>query len=123
MSKFSRSVQKLVANFKGIPESTVDKPLRPVGQIDNLIDDILDKYQINQPKVEESIMAHWRNIIGSEDASRCSPSKILNGKTLVIVSPNPIIRQHLQFERRAVIKRIQRLPGCQSIRELLIRAD
>jgi len=119
--QFSREVNNLIANLRGVPEDRGRSRLRDAKPVDSVIEVILERYKIGQPTPEEIIVKHWKDIVGEETAHRARPMKIVNGKQLVILAANSVIKQELLFAERQILKRVRALPECAGIRDVTIR--
>lgn len=111
---FSRSVENLIAQFRGLPKNLSRSTLRESKGIDFLVDSCVKSYKIGDDHHTDQIMANWKDIIGEKNAHRCCPKKLSRGN-LVISVANPVVRNELQFDYMKILKRIQALPGCNSI--------
>jgi hypothetical protein len=93
---------------------------RPPVQLDNLALLLTERYKLEEPSPERTLVEHWGEIFGSI-AGRCNPVRIKGGRTLVISVTNQTLRSELQFRKRSIIKKIQSLPNCEAVCELVIR--
>lgn len=120
--KFSRKVENMIANFRGIPENY--KPEAPQREKDifSIINRIEHKYKIGIDSVEDKIRDNWEKIVGKQNAQSCSPSRIDRDKSLVISVSNPILRQELQFNKAILLKNLHAIPGTGQIRYLIFKA-
>lgn len=118
---FSREVNNLIANLRGLPEDESRSRPRDVKPIDSVVEVILERYKIGKPTAEEIIVKNWKEIVGEETAHRCRPMKLVNGKQLVILASNSVIKQELLFSERQILKRIRALPECGAIRDVSIK--
>lgn len=116
--RFNRRTENLVANLRGLPEDTSHSIRRPAKSIGDLVDKVFERYKINQPRIEDIIMANWKQIVGEKAAHRCSPLKIIQKKRLIVFTTNATIRSELNFNRRELIKKISALPNCETIKEI-----
>ncbi|MBT6463072.1 MAG: DUF721 domain-containing protein [Opitutae bacterium] len=107
--------ERLIAAFRGLPSPRRLPNKRRVKEIGGLMDQLIQKHNILQPSVEQTIMDNWRTIIGGEFAHRCSPRKIVAEKTLLISAANPVIRQELVFRKNKILCQVQMLSGCHGI--------
>jgi predicted nucleic acid-binding Zn ribbon protein len=89
--------------------------------ISGIMEDLAGKLKLDTPRVEEQIMRHWRDIVGSDRAHRCKPSKISRDHTLIITTTNTTLRMELQFDRARILARIQAFCGDTGIREVQVR--
>lgn len=116
-SAFSRDIENLIAQFRGLPRNLSRSTLRESRPIDSLIQSCLKSYKIGETRPEEQIMANWKDIVGQKNAHRSRPKTISRG-SLVIVVANPTIRNELQFDREQIIKRLCNLSGCANISDI-----
>ncbi len=120
-SPFPREAQNLIAAFKGLPPDKSRSIPRKIRPLDALIEDLQKKFQWEEKSTEQVIMENWRQIVGEKAAHRARPGQLVRGKTLVITVTNSILRQEMSFSQNNILSRIRRLPGCQDIREVVIR--
>ena len=66
------------------------------------------------------MVEHWGEIFGTL-AGRCNPVRIKDGRTLIVSVTNQTLRSELQFRKRTVLKKIQSLPNCKGVSEIVIR--
>ena len=119
--KFNRHTENLIANLRGLPEDRGRSIHRSAVPLGNLVDTLFERYKVNQPRLEDTIMANWKKIVGEKTAHRCSPVKIVQQKRLVVFAANSIVRSELKFNQRAIIKKINALPNCEDIREIVFQ--
>lgn len=113
-SKFTREQENLIALFRNLPINRSKSILRQSKKIDTLIENNLKFYKIGQPRPQDTIMSHWKDIVGSQHAHRCCP-KTITRNTLIITVANPVIRNELQFNQLQILQKIQSLPQCENI--------
>ena len=89
-------------------------------QLDNLLVLLTERYKLEEPSAERTLFEHWGEIFGSI-AGRCNPVRIKDDRTLVVSVTNQTLRSELQFRKRSIIKKIQSLPNCKTVCELVIR--
>jgi uncharacterized lipoprotein len=118
--KFSKSVEDVIADFRGLPRTVTASSRRDPLALDNLLVVLQEQYKIEQPSPERSLVENWAEIFGSM-AGRCNPVRIKDN-TLIISVTNQTLRSELQFQKRAIIARIRKLDHCDNIRELVIRS-
>jgi hypothetical protein len=117
---FSKNTEDIIADFRGLPRTTTYSSKRPPVPLDNILVLLKEKYQLEQPSAERTMVEHWGEIFGSL-AGRCNPVRIKDSRTLVISVTNQTLRSELQFRKRAILKTIQALPHCKGVNELVIR--
>lgn len=119
---FPRHVENLIASFRGFPPNKSKSRPRETAPIGELVSGILEKYRIGLPSREETIMQNWETIVGAANVSFVHLLKIENDRRVLVAVTNPIVRQELFFHRKLILQRIQALPGCGEIRDLVLRA-
>lgn len=118
--KFGRHVENLIANLRGLPEIYGRSRPRPTTQIDDLLEGLIERYNIGQPAPEQRIMEHWRMVVGERTAHRCRPERIDRQQRLIILAANSVIKQELLFQKKAILKRIHSLPDCGHISDITV---
>lgn len=88
--------------------------------LDNLLVILQEKYKLEEPSPERSLVENWDAIFGNL-SGRCNPLKIKEN-TLMISVTNQTLRSELQFQKRQILKRIQKLKFCEHITDLVIRS-
>jgi hypothetical protein len=61
-------------------------------------------------------------IVGSANAAYSHASQIDPKGRLIVSTSHAIIRNELFLHRKAIVAKLQKLPGCESIREIHLRA-
>lgn len=117
--KFSRSVENMIASLRGLPADSFSSYTRPVKPIGDILGQVLEHYKIELTPVEETIMQNWRQLLGKH-APRCAPESV-DGPALVIRAANPVIREEIRFNERLILRKIQKLPRCSTIRTIKFR--
>lgn len=113
--------EDILAQFRGIPKGYSKEPVLRARPIHELLDKIAKTYNIEQPRIEITIIQNWRDIVGMDKAHRCKPSKIINEHTLLITTTNTTLRMELKFDQNRILKNLQRLCGDDVIRNIVIR--
>lgn len=119
---FSKSAQRIIADFKGVPFKPTRARMRSTKALDNLVDVLFEQHGIEQTKPEQVLMQHWRDIMGSRFAHRCSPVKITPQGVLLIATSNASLRNEIQFQKTAILKRIQNIPDCREIKDVRLHS-
>ncbi len=117
---FSKNTEDIIADFRGLPRTTTYSSKRPPVQLDNLLVLLTEKYKLEEASPERTLVEHWGEIFGNL-AGRCNPVRIKDGRTLIVSVTNQTLRSELQFRKRAVLKKIQALPNCKGVCEMVIR--
>lgn len=119
--KFSKSIEDVIADFRGLPRTVTASSRKDPLPLDNLLVVLKEQYKLEEPSPERILVENWGEVFGSM-AGRCNPVRIKNDTTLVISVTNQTLRSELQFQKRAILGRIQKLAHCEEIRELVIRS-
>ncbi|MGJ8638114.1 MAG: DUF721 domain-containing protein [Opitutaceae bacterium] len=120
--KFNKQTEDIIADFRGLPRTVTSASLREPTQLDNLLVVLQEQYKLEQPSPERTLVENWEAVFGSKLAGRCNPVRIKDGYTLIVSVTNQTLRSELQFQKRAVLKKIQALDNCDEIRDIVIRS-
>ena len=118
---FSKSIEDVIANFRGLPRTVTASSRKPPVPLEDLMGLLQEKYKLEQPSPERVIVENWAEIFGKW-AGRCNPVRIQDGKTLVVSVTNQTLRSELTFMKRSVLKKIQALEYCQDVTDLVVRS-
>ena len=118
---FSKQVEDVIADFRALPRTMTESEKHAPVQLNSVLKLLEEKYRLEKPSSERTLVENWNEIFGSL-AGRCHPLSIREEKTLLISVANQTLRSELQFRKRSILKKIQTLPYCESITELVIRA-
>ncbi len=118
---FSADDLALIDRFRAAPRNPVRKTRRPTA-LGGRMDAILASLRVQTGETpERTILAHWKEILGPDRADRCAPARLQRDGTLVVLAPNPVVRQELSFDKRRLVAKIRRLPGCGFVRTIMLR--
>lgn len=120
--RFKKSTEDMIADFRGLPRMVTHSSTRDPTPLDSLLAMLKEQYKMEQPSPERSLVENWTLVFGSSLAGRCNPVRIKEEHTLIIAVTNQTLRSELQFQKRAILKRIQKLEYCGKIQELVIRS-
>ncbi|MBC2605800.1 DciA family protein [Pelagicoccus albus] len=120
--KFRKSVERLISNFRGIPENYPGEAPKTERDISGVVDRILAKYKIGVDSLEDRITQNWPQIVGAANARNCSPSRIEKERTLLIAVSNPVIRQELEFNKRLILQNLHKIEGGKKIRNIFFKS-
>lgn len=116
--KFSRTVQNLLANLRGLPEDRGRSTDRAMKTIDDAVQDAFRKLRLDKPVPETAIVAHWLELLPLKLARRCAPLRVLEGGKLVVQCENSVVKSEVRFHERAMLAKIRLLRGCQDVRAI-----
>ena len=121
--EFSKPAEELIGDLRGIP---FDEPRkmkrRPTKPVAPLIEELLVKYQIGRHSPEQTIRDHWVEMVGAANAAYSHPVRIDRGRSLFVLVSHSVVRNELFLHREAILEKIQKLPGCDQVRQLMLRA-
>ena len=121
--EFSKAAQELIGDLRGIP---FDEPRnmrrRPTKPMAPLIEELLVKYQVGRHSPEQTIRDHWVEKVGAANAAYSHPVRIDRGRSLFVLVSHSVVRNELFMHRTAILEKIQKLPGCDHVREVNLRA-
>ncbi|MEO0510370.1 MAG: DUF721 domain-containing protein [Verrucomicrobiota bacterium] len=118
--KFSKNVEDVIADFRELPRTVTSSSRKDPVPLDNLLVVLQGQYKLEEPSPERSLVENWGEVFGNI-AGRCNPVRIKNGQTLIISVTNQTLRSELQFRKREILNKIQRLDHCEAINELVVR--
>ncbi|HIV04022.1 MAG TPA: HAD-IA family hydrolase [Candidatus Spyradosoma merdigallinarum] len=144
---FPRRTRNLLALLRGLPEEQAPDPatlvakkggsetvarkrerveeaaFSPDRKFDvpaELIDALLRSRGIFRGSAQSVILEAWEKIVPAKFAARCVPAELRDGLgTLVVSCENSVVRQQLEFEKTALLKKIRSLPNCGNVRKII----
>ncbi len=120
--QFSKLAEELVGDLRGVP---FDEPRRSKKRATQplaaIVEQLMVKHQIGRPSAEQSIRDHWPEIVGVANASYSHAARIERGR-LIVLAAHSVVRNEIFHHRDEIVQRIRRLPGCEALRSLNIRA-
>ncbi len=120
--RFAKSTEDIIADFRGLPRTVTSSSRKQPVPLDNLLVVLKEQYKLEAPSPERSLVQNWEAVFGSNLAGRCHPVRIKDERTLIISVTNQTLRSELQFQKRAILQRIQQLPHCSQIGDIRIRS-
>lgn len=120
--EFSREVENLIAGFRALPEDESRSRQRPPREIGPLIDELLVKYRISHDSLEHSIRERWPELVGAANAAYSHPLVVERNLLVVLVS-HAVVRNELFLHRDALLAKLRQLPGCATLKGLVLRSN
>lgn len=118
---FSREIENLFAGFREVPEDKGRSRKRPEQDLGALVEALMVKHKIGRASAEQTIRDNWVQVVGAANASYSHAVTIEANKLHVLVS-HSVVRNELFFHRQSIIAKIKALPGCATIRGLVLRS-
>jgi len=120
--KFTKSTEDIIADFRGLPRTVTTSACKDPMALDSLLVVLQEQYKLEQPSPERTLVENWEAIFGPKLAGRCNPVRIKDGRTLVLSVTNQTLRSELQFQKRAILKKIHALENCSDIMDIVMRS-
>lgn len=120
---FSKVAEDLIGSLRRIPN---DEPAsmrrRPTVELSQLVGELRVKHSIGMESPEQVIRDHWAEIVGHANAAYSHASQIDPRGRLIVLAAHSIVRNELFLHRKIIVDKLHKLPGCNHIRELYLRA-
>ena len=120
--QFSKIAEELVGDLRGVP---YDEPRRskkrPTQNIAAVVEQLLVKHQLGRPSPEQAIRDRWAAVVGEANASYSHAARIERNR-LVIFAAHSVVRNELFMHRDEILARVRKVPGCETVKSLLLRA-
>ncbi|QYM77843.1 DUF721 domain-containing protein [Horticoccus luteus] len=119
---FSKIAEELIGELRHLPPTEPKRHVRrPTLPLADLVEQLMVKYQVGRPSPEQAIREFWPRLVGPANASYSHAVAIERGR-LVVVAGHAVVRNELFLHRAEILKRLQKLPGCEIVKSLNIRA-
>lgn len=119
---FSKLAEELVGDLRGIAFDEPKRSKKRVTQpLAGLVEQLLQKHQIGRESPEHTIRDHWKALVGSANAAYSHPAMIERNMLNVLAS-HAVVRNELFHHRTEIVARIRKLPGCEHVKALNLRA-
>lgn len=120
--QFSKRAEELVGDLRGVPPDDPPRARRrPTQELAVIIEQLLQKHQIGRESPEHTIREHWKDIVGAANASYSHPAMIERNQ-LIVLAGHAVVRNELFHHREEIVARIQKLPGCEHVKAINLRA-
>ena len=86
-----------------------------------LVDELLVKYRISHDSLEHSIREKWPELVGVANASYSHPV-VVERNLLVVLASHAVVRNELFHHREVILAKLKKLPGCDHIKGIALRA-
>ena len=119
--EFSREVENLIADLRELPGDRGRSKKRKATELGSVIDALLVKYRISHDSLEHSIRDKWPELVGVANATYSHPLIVERAQLVVLVS-HAVVRNELFMHRLSILAKVKKLPGCEGIKGLALRA-
>lgn len=119
---FSRQQEAIILEFLGIARENADFTSKEPVTMEALVGHFIDRHGLDQFEVkpEQALVEAWESVFGSF-SQRCYPIKLTEAGVLIISVSNATLRSEIRFMKHEILEKIQKLPACQCIEDLIIR--
>jgi hypothetical protein len=118
----SKLAEELVGEFRRLAYNEPRRAVkRPTQNLSALIEELMVKNQIGRPSAEQSIRDQWPALVGTANAAYSHAARIDRGR-LIVLAAHSVVRNEIFHHRDEIVARIRKLPGCEALKSLNIRA-
>jgi hypothetical protein len=120
--RFSKIAEELVGELRGgSPDDPPRSKRRATQSLATLVEQLMLQHQIGRASPEQAIRDQWVELVGAANAAYSHPAKLERGK-LTVLAAHSVVRNELFLHRAEIVERIRKLPGCEAIKALNLRA-
>ncbi|MDB6093879.1 MAG: hypothetical protein JWM32_1441 [Verrucomicrobia bacterium] len=120
--EFSKLAEELIGDLRGVPPQEprrqVKRPSKPLAEF---VEELMVKYHVGRPSVEQLIRDQWVDLVGAANAHHSHPVSV-EGKRLVVIAAHSVVRSEILHHRDEILRRLRQIPGCEELRSLSLRA-
>jgi hypothetical protein len=119
---FSKLAETLIGDLRGLAsEDPARAKKRPTLPLSELVEQLLQKHRIGRDAPEHTIREHWKDLVGTANATYSHPVTIERNRLLVLAT-HAVVRNELFHHREQIVARIRKLPGCEHVKALNLRS-
>jgi hypothetical protein len=119
---FSKIAEALVCDLRGIAsEEPARAKKRPTLPLSLVVEQLMQAHQIGREAPEHTIRDQWPALVGAANAVYSHPAR-LERNMLTVLAAHAVVRNELFLHRSEIVARIKKLPGCETVKALNIRA-
>jgi len=120
--QFSKIAEQLVADLRRIDSEEPRRARRrPTQPLTELIEKLRQEYRLGRESPEQTIRDRWPELVGAANAAYSHPAR-LERNMLTVLAPHAVVRNELFHHRAEIVARIRKLPGCDKVKALNLRA-
>lgn len=121
--QLSKLAEELIGDLRGIatvaPRRQVKRATRPAG---DFIATLINKFHIGESSPAQALRDKWGEIVTPTLAAYSHVAEIAESGWLVVIVSNSVAKQELSNNRRIFLSRIKKVPGCEQIKGMNLRA-
>ena len=119
---FSKIAEDLVRDLRRVPPEEPARAKKRVTQsLAAVVEQLLQKHQIGRESPEHTIRDQWPSLVGAANAAYSHPGMIERNR-LVVLAAHAVVKNELFLHRDEIVARIRKLPGCEHVKALFLRA-
>ncbi len=119
---FSKIAETLIGDLRGVPTHEPARARRrPTQSLATLVEELLQKHKVGREAPEHTIREHWPAIVGTASASYSHPA-VIERNRLIVFASHSVVRNELFHHREGIVDRIRKLPGCDHVKTIILRA-
>jgi hypothetical protein len=119
---FSKLAEQLVGELRRVPSDDPPRARKRATQdLSAVVEQLLQKHQIGRESPEQTIRDRWVELVGAANAAYSHPAR-LERNMLTVLAAHAVVRNELFHHRAEIVARIQKLPGCEKVKALNLRA-
>ncbi len=120
---FSKLAEELIGDLRGIATVAPRRQRkRPTQGLPALVEALLQQYQVGRDSPEQIIRDHWVEVVGTANAAYAHAAQIDPRGRLIVLASHSVVRNELFLHRQIIVARIRKLPGCDHVKSLNLRA-
>jgi hypothetical protein len=120
--QFSKVAEGLIGDLRGIaPDDPPRAKRRATQTLAAVVEELLQKHQIGRESPEHTIRDNWTAIVGPANAAYSHPAMIERNQ-LIVLAGHAVVRNELFLHRNEIVARIKKLPGCDHVKAIHLRA-
>ena len=119
---FSKLAERIIGQFRGIhPNEPARKQRRATQELSELMESLRVEHRIGRLAPEDAVREAWATIVGPANASYSYPQRV-EGRKLTVAATHSVVRNEIFLHRHEVLERVRKLPGCEAVTELHLKA-
>jgi hypothetical protein len=119
---FSKRAEQTIAEFRRIhPNEPARMQRRPTKELSELMENLRVEHRIGRLAPEDAVREAWSEVVGPANASYSYPQRV-EGRKLMVVATHSVVRNEIFLHRHEILERVRKLPGCEPVTELHIKA-
>ncbi len=120
--RFSKLAEELVGDLRGVaPDDPPRSKRRATQSLATIVEQLMVQHQIGRASPEQVIRDHWTELVGAANAAYSHAARLERSK-LTVFAAHSVVRNELFLNREEIVTRIRKLPGCETVKALNLRA-